>query len=72
MLPGAPGVFDLGTIGFLREHGRQANTDERPPIVRGVVAWFAEAQGFVTAADAGEDEPDDVLLEFVARVPNEV
>lgn len=67
-----PKVMDLGSIGFLRQHGRQAHTDERPIIYRGVVALFAEPEGFVVAADDGDELDDEVLLANAETISREV
>ncbi len=70
--PKGPRVMDLGSIGFLRQHGRDAHTDERPIIYRGVVALFTEPKGFVVAADDGEELDDDILLANAERISREV
>ena len=59
--------MDLGAIGFIRSHGRLAETDERPIVYRGVVALYQDPDGFVVAADDGEEIADDLLLTNTER-----
>lgn len=64
----APAVYDVTGLGLVREAGatsvRVATLAEHPRILRGVVGWLESYDGYVTAADGGEDESDEVLLEY--------